>query len=369
MTRPEGPRRPYRGNRPPWWPEGEPFPPPGGPPWGRMGRRFIWRLAIGLVVIVALAVAAGTLAAWLVGTAVGTNQAPHGIRMLAILVLVLAVVGVVGAVRGFGRVAQPVGDLVEAARRIEAGDYSVRLPERGPGDLRGVARAFNSMTARLESTENARRTFLADVAHELRTPLSVIRGQAESVADGVYPADAEHLAPVLDATRTLETLVEDLRTLTLSEAGALRLAKEPTELGALIHDVVATFGAEAAAAGISVRSEVAELPPVEADPVRVREVLFNLVTNALSHSSRGGEIWIRAAPVAGGVEVRVEDSGPGLPADLLPRVFDRFVKGPESRGSGLGLAIARDLVEAHGGSIAAENRPQGGAVLRFFLPV
>jgi two-component system, OmpR family, sensor histidine kinase BaeS len=333
-----------------------------------MGRRFVWRIALALATMVALAVAAGTLAAWLVGTALGSTAAPREVRALAAVVLLVAILGIATAARGFGRIARPVGELVEAARQIEAGDYSVRVRERGPRDLRSVARAFNSMTARLQTTESARRTFLADVAHELRTPLSVIRGQAESIADGVYRADAEHRSPILDATRTLETLVEDLRTLTLSEAGALRLSKEPVDLAALIDDAAAALAPEAEAARVSLRTEAPPLPAVEADPVRVRAVVTNLIGNAIAHSPPDGTVRIAAAPAAEGVEVTVEDSGPGFPPDLLPRVFERFVKGPGSRGSGLGLAIARDLVEAHGGTIGAENRPGGGAILRFTLP-
>jgi signal transduction histidine kinase len=333
-----------------------------------MGRRFVWRIALALAAVVALAVAAGTLAAWLVGTALGSTPAPSWVRALAVAVLVVAVLGVIGAARGFSRIARPVGELVDAARQIEAGDYSVRVRERGPRDLRGVARAFNSMTARLETTESARRTFLADVAHELRTPLSVIRGQTESIADGVYPADAEHFSPILDATRTLEALVEDLRTLTLSEAGALRLTKEPVELGALMADVAAAFAPQAESARVALHANAADIPPIDADPVRLRAILTNLVGNAIAHTPAGGTVRMTAAATDGGVEVAVEDTGPGFPADLLPHIFDRFVKGPGSRGSGLGLAIARDLVEAHGGTIRAENRPGGGAAVKLTLP-
>ncbi len=358
--------RPYGRRRPPWWPENEPFPPRGRPPWAG-GRPFHYRIAAGLAAIVALAVAAGTLAAWLAGTAAGSNPAPRAVRVLAALVLLVAFGGVVATVRRFGRIAQPVGDLIEAARRIEGGDYTARIPEPGSADLRQVARAFNAMSARLDSTETARRTFLADVAHELRTPLAVIRGQAEGIADGVYAADAEHLAPILEATKTLQTLVDDLRTLTLSESGALHLNKEPTDLGALIADVAGAYQPQAARAEIELTTDLPEVPSVNVDPVRIRAVLSNLVLNALAHTPPKGRVNVAVESTASGVEVRVEDTGPGIPEAIRPHVFDRFVKGPDSRGSGLGLAIARDLVLAHGGTISAGNRPQGGAVFRFSL--
>lgn len=331
----------------------------------------MWQFAFGLAMLVALAVAAGSFAAWMAGRAFSGEGPPpgHPAQFPFFIVLILAILGVAGAVRMFGRLALPVGDLVDAARRIEAGDYSVRVPERGSRDLRNVARAFNAMTARLEATETTRRTFLADVTHELRTPLSVIRGQAEGIADGVYPADSEHLAPILAATTALERLVEDLRTLTLTEAGALRLTKEAIDLDGLILDAVNAFGPQAQAGGITLAVEAAGLPPVTADPVRLQAVLSNLLTNAIAHTPRGGEVRVQASRSDGSVEVSVADTGTGIPAELLPRVFERFAKGPESRGSGLGLAIARDLVEAHGGQIAAENRSGGGAVLRFALPL
>jgi len=233
-----------------------------------------------------------------------------------------------------------------------------------------VAGAFNAMSARLEATEARRRSFLADVTHELRTPLSVIRGQAEGIADGLYPGDAAHLAPILGATRTLETLVDDLRTLTLSESGSLVLERESVDLAVLVNETLESFRANAEAGGVQLREQVAEtVPLVNADPARLRSILANLLANAVRYTPPGGTVTVRARPGPGLVEIEVADTGAGIPPELLPNVFERFARGPGSQGSGLGLAIARDLVVAHGGTIkAAESEPGLGTIFRFTIP-
>ena len=161
------------------------------------------------------------------------------IVLIAIVVLIL--LGLAG--RAFRRVAVPVGDLVEASGRVETGDFSARVPEEGPREVRSLARAFNSMSSRLEEMEQQRQSTLADVSHELRTPLTVIQGTVEAMLDGVYPSDPEHLEPILEQARLMERLIDDLRTLTLAEAGRLVLHREPTDLGALLPDVAAGTGA------------------------------------------------------------------------------------------------------------------------------
>jgi two-component system sensor histidine kinase BaeS len=232
-----------------------------------------------------------------------------------------------------------------------------------------VARAFNAMTATLHENERRRRSFLADVTHELRTPLAVIRGQAEAIADGVYPGDAEHLAPIIEAARALEVLTEDLRTLALSEAGALALAREHVDLAGLAEDAVAAFQARAEAAGVTLTAEAdPDVPAADVDPVRIRGVLGNLLANALRHTPAGGTVQVVVGRAGDRIELRVSDTGEGIPADLLPRVLDRFVKGPGSAGSGLGLAIARDVVTAHGGTIDIESRPGAGTIVKLALP-
>src|SRR5438477_6954534 len=249
---------------PPWWPEGEPF-----PPYRRWGGRygpapFIRFIGCFFVAILFVVLLAGGLLGALFGREGGGGHPFFPFFLIPLFVVILIVVAIAGAIR---RIARPMNNLIEAARRIESGDYSAQVPEWGSQDIRSVARAFNSMSARLKTIDEQRRSFMADVTHELRTPLSVIRGQAEAINDGVYAADAAHLAPILDATQTLDRLVEDLRTLVLTDAGNLVLHKEPTDLGALVHDTAESFRAPAESKGVALTAEVAEnLAAVEVDP-------------------------------------------------------------------------------------------------------
>jgi signal transduction histidine kinase len=224
------------------------------------------------------------------------------------------------------------------------------------------------MSARLKITDEQRRGFLADVAHELRTPLTVIRGQAEAIADGVYPADATHLAPILDATETLDRLVEDLRTLALTDAGNLELKKEPTDLGQLARDTAESFRSQADSAGVSLTTKVADdVPTLDVDPARIRQVISNLFSNAIHHTPSGGSVNVAISSSGDQVTMTVTDTGEGIPPELLPHVFERFVKGPNSKGSGLGLAIAHDIIAAHGGELEITNRLDGGTILTIRL--
>ena len=304
--------------------------------------------------------------------AVGYLAGRFGALPVATFVAVAFVLLVFGAGRGMRRFTRPMDELIDAAGRIERGDYSARVPESGPRELRSVARAFNSMSARLKSSDEQRRSFLADVVHELRTPLSVIRGQAEGIADGVYAADAEHIAPIVDATRSLEVLVEDLRALALTDTGSLALNREPVDPAELVDEAVASFGAQADEAGVKlIASAPSGLPVVDVDPTRMRSAIGNVIANALRHTPSGGSVSVSAA-VAGAdrvVTISVADTGEGIPADLLPHVFERFVRGAGSRGSGLGLAIAHDITAAHGGTIDAESTPGAGTTFRISLPV
>jgi two-component system sensor histidine kinase BaeS len=290
---------------------------------------------------------------------------------LAFVVLVLAGVALA---RGFRRLADPLENLVKAARRVETGSYDVRVPvpARGPRELRELSRAFNTMASRLQADEQRRRALLADVGHELRTPLAVIRGNLEAIVDGVHPADEAHLAGLIEETRVMERLVEDLRTLSLAEAGTLQLHREPTDPDVLLGEVVASYQAEAARTGVTL--EVAtpdDLPIVDVDPVRVREVLANLVGNAFRYTPAGGRISLSGGRSSDGqgVVFTIADTGAGIEPELLAHVFERFAKGRESRGSGLGLAIAHDLVTAHGGTIDVTSEPGRGTTFVVRLPL
>ena len=296
--------------------------------------------------------------------------ARFGILPVVVLATLFGIVLVAVAAAGMRRMTRPMDTLIEAAGRIESGDYSAQVPERGSPDLRSVARAFNAMSSRLKASDEQRRSFLADITHELRTPLSVIRGQVEAIADGMYPADAAHLAPILDATQALDRLVEDLRTLVLTDAGSLVLNKEPTDLGALVEDAVESFKPQADSAGIALTSEPpADLPPVDIDPARIRSVIGNLLSNAIRHTPRGGSIKASLSRAGDQVVAAVADTGEGIPPELLPHVFERFVKGAHSIGSGLGLAIAHDIAAAHGGKLEIESEPGAGTRVRLSLPL
>ena len=322
--------------------------------------------AFAIVALTVLALLA-TLLVWAIGSVLGssTSSVIGGIVVLLFMLLVAR-----SLVRGLRGSALPIADMMEAAGRVEAGDYSVQVRETGPRDLRRLARAFNAMSARLASDEAERRQLLADVSHELRTPLSVIQGNVEGILDGLYPADRAHLEPILEETQLLERLVEDLRTLSLSESGALRLHREPTDLGALLAETVAGFRARADAAGIELALSADDpLPTLELDQARLRQVIGNLLTNALRFTPAGGTVRVAVAAAGdGGVEISVTDTGSGIAADELPHIFDRFYRSADSGGSGLGLPIARSLVEAHGGTIDAESSSDAGTTVRIRLP-
>jgi signal transduction histidine kinase len=356
------------GRRPPWWPEDEPFP----PAWaaGRR-RRFPRRIGVLFALFFGLTfLASGIAWRWLSGGDFGAGgRGGPGPPFPFPLLILLLLGGVYLAGRAARRMAAPVADVMEAADRVAGGDYTARVRVRGPGEVERLARSFNQMTERLQANEAQRRGLLADVAHELRTPLSVIRGNVEGVLDGVYPPDEAHLGPVLEETVVMARLLDDLQTLSTAEAGVLRLHRERVAPASLAQDAVAAFQARAGSAGVTLDHRPAqEIPELDLDPVRIGEVLANLLSNAIRHTPGGGTVTVTVDPVPGGVAFAVSDTGPGIDPRDLPHVFDRFVKSADSGGAGLGLAIARSLVQAHGGRITAESTPGRGTTMRFVLP-
>lgn len=312
-----------------------------------------------------------TSAVWALAAFVGLVSAPPVVLAGGLVVTLIVFVAAAATFASMRRMTAPIDDLSAAADRIERGDFSVRVEERGSSSVQGLVRAFNDMSARLASLDTGRRTFLADVAHELRTPLTVIEGQIDAIEDGVYPADRAHLAPIREQIRTLEQLIDDLRTVGLAESGSLPLDRQPTDLGALMDDVVAAFAPQARAAEVTLAADhAAGLPAASIDPQRIRQVLGNLLANSLRSTPADGRITLsaRASPDGATVTVEVADTGRGIAPELLPRVFDRFVKGEGSPGSGLGLAICRDIITAHGGEISIASEPSRGTTVTFTVP-
>ena len=358
----------HRGGRPPWWPANEAWPPRDSRSWHRGRARFLRGLGCLFFLVLTLSgVGVTTIVTLLTERASGTPfpaVAAVAVPLLALGAITLAFVMLMR------RVGVPAGDLVGAANRVADGEYSVRVVERGPPFLRAYTRAFNTMVGRLQSQDALRRQLMADIAHELRTPLSVIQGRLEGLLDGVYPRDDERLRLVLDETRVLARLIEDVRTLAHSESGTLTLQREPTDVSVLVTDVVRSLSEQAEAAGVRLEGRSAQdLALVDLDPLRIREVLTNVVTNAVRHTPRGGRVTIDASIDANDLRVTVADTGSGIaPADL-PHVFERFYKGEASTGSGLGLAIARALTMAHGGAITAESTLGTGTIVRMRLPL
>jgi two-component system OmpR family sensor kinase/two-component system sensor histidine kinase BaeS len=325
------------------------------------------RMAMFFVVGAVLSVVAATVLFWTIATALGAPDLVGNVARGVALLLILYAFTV--AARSFRRLAAPVGDVIEAVGRVADGDLSTRVDERGPREARALARAFNAMTSQLEAGEEQRRRLLADVSHELRTPLSVVQGNLEALVDGVHPADEAHLLTILDETKILSRLVEDLRTLSLAESGALALHREATDVGVLVRETVDSFASQAEPAGVLIDAQVPSgLPQVDADPVRTREILANLIANAIRYTPRGGRVTVEARAGELSVAIDVRDTGPGIAPDRVDRIFDRFYKSAESRGAGLGLAIAKQLVEAHGGEITATSVLGKGTDIRFTLP-
>ena len=365
-------RRPWREGRPPWWPADEPFPPTdaeGREAWRGTRGRFVRRAGAFGVVVTAIFAAVITGVVWLVSGALtslfGPTEAPGVVIGLAV---VLAFIGLVVVGRVVRRAAGPLGSLVEASGRVEAGELGVSVAEEGPREFRSLARAFNAMSRQLADTDAERRRLLADVSHELRTPLAIIQGTVEGIVDGVYPATPEAVAPILEEVRVMERLVDDLRTLSLADAGQLTLHREPTDLAAVADDVIAAFAARAARDGVTLGVRADDAPDLSLDALRMRQVLTNLIANALRATPRGGTVTVAVGSEPGGAVLSVTDDGAGMPAELATRAFDRFSRAPGSAGSGLGLAIVRELVEAHGGSVSLRSAPGEGTVVRVTLP-
>ena len=273
------------------------------------------------------------------------------------------------------RILAPVKSLASAARRLGRGDFSQRVQVRDRSELGELASTFNSMADDLERAERLRQNMVADVAHELRTPLSNIKGYLEAVRDGVVKPNAETIRSLDEEATLLSRLVNDLQELSLAEAGELRLARQTEDICGLVRQTVAGVQAKATAKGVSISAELpGSLPRVHVDSHRIGQVLRNLLENAVTHTPPGGAITVTAQQQGNWVEVGVADTGEGIPAEDLPNIFERLYRVDKSRaratgGSGLGLTIAKRLLEAHGGTLRVKSELGKGSRFVFALPL
>jgi signal transduction histidine kinase len=269
---------------------------------------------------------------------------------------------------------QPLRDMAAAARRMEVGDYTGRVHTRSRDEVGQLAAAFNRMSAELEVLERSRRDLVANVSHELKTPITAIRAHLENLADGVERPDRDTLQVMLGQTERLGRLVDQLLDLSRLESGEVPLQLEPFALAVVIRDVISEFSVGRSVEDVTLGSDVADDLFVDADEERIHQVVFNLVDNAVRFTPPGGAVKITAAREGGRVRVQVADTGVGVGSEHLPRLFERFYRADPSRsrddgsGTGIGLAIARSIVEGHGGRITAESERDNGATFTFDLP-
>lgn len=272
-------------------------------------------------------------------------------------------------------ISRPVQELTAATKVLAAGDLGHQVPVRTQDEIGTLAQSFNQMSADLAHANELRRQMTADIAHDLRTPLSVILGYSEALADGKLPGTPETFDAVYRQAQHLNRLIEDLRTLSLADAGQLSLMRRPVEPRGLLEHTALAYLPAAESRGIALEVDAADTPLILVDPDRILQVLGNLVSNALRHTPDGGRVLLSAATADDRVLLRVRDSGSGIPVEDLPHIFERFYRADKARqsdgASGLGLAIARSLVEAHDGRIIAENAGDNssGAVFVISLPL
>ncbi len=273
------------------------------------------------------------------------------------------------------RILSPVKALTLAARQLGKGDFSQRVMIKDKSEVGELAQAFNMMAENLERDEQLQRNMVADIAHELRTPLSNLKGYLEAIRERVVEPDEKTIRSLDEEASLLSRLVNDLQELSLAEAGELKMVIQPEDIAELINQTVIAVQAQASAKGLSVSIDLPdELPSVNIDSQRIGQVLLNLLENALAHTGKGDAVTVTAREQGKWVEVTVSDTGEGIPSEDLPNIFDRFYRVDKSRtratgSSGLGLTIARRLVEAHGGKINAQSEPGKGSRFYFTIPV
>jgi signal transduction histidine kinase len=294
---------------------------------------------------------------------------------LVVGVLVGGVVALGLALMFSRRVVRPVEALTAAARRMAQGDLDQRVAIQGDDEIGQLAVAFNAMAEGLTRTEQLRRTMVADVAHELRTPLTNLRGYLEALRDGVATPDAEVLGSLHDEAVFLSQLVDDLQDLALSDAGQLTLRRELVDANELLAGAVRAVEPQARHQAVTLALRgIAGRVDVWADARRVRQILRNLLSNALAYTPAGGNVTVVAAAEAGRLAVQVRDTGVGIPPEHVGNIFERFYRVDGSRarttgGAGIGLAVVKQLVDAHGGAVSVESVVGQGTTFSFTLPL
>jgi signal transduction histidine kinase len=270
---------------------------------------------------------------------------------------------------------RPIRELTEATHAVASGMLGQQVSVRSKDEMGELAASFNQMSADLARSTDARKQMTADIAHELRTPLSLILGHAEAVHDGVLPPTRENFEIIREEAFRLEHLVDDLRILSLADAGELSINLQEVPPQKLLKDVQATYQHIARQRDVKIKVDVAsDIPMLSIDPVRMTQVLTNVLDNALHHTPEGGQVNLSAQKVQGGVELAIQDSGPGIEGNDVNRIFERFYRTDPARhrdegGSGLGLAIAKSIVQAHNGQIWAESAPGQGLKILIRFPV
>jgi signal transduction histidine kinase len=271
-------------------------------------------------------------------------------------------------------IVSPIEALTKAAQKMEHGDLSQHVNVKSGGEVGQLAKAFNAMADGLQHVEQLRRNMVTDVAHELRTPLSNLRGYLEAMQDGVVQPSPENISSLHQEVMLLNHLVDDLQELALVEGSQLRLNQQPVQLGEEIDKTICITQPEADMKGISLKAEIPpDLPLVSVDPERLKQVLRNLLENSLAYTPEHGNVCIEAHPHNGMVQVSVQDTGVGIASEHLPYIFERFYRADRSRtrstgGAGIGLAIVKKIVEAHGGQVSVESVLEKGTTINFTLP-
>ncbi len=289
--------------------------------------------------------------------------------------LLSVVVGTTGSLLIGRVVSAPISNLAKAAQRIGKGELNVRVPVHGSQEMIELTETFNKMAFDLQHAEELRTNLMADVSHELRTPLTVMESSLRAHLDHVYTLDDSEVANLYGQTRHLIRLVNDLRELSLAESGHLPLEKILTDIQSVIHESLQALEPLAAEKNIKMENEASPTREVSVDPFRIRQVIFNLLSNSLRHTPKGGKISIKTKIDEKEITVLIQDTGDGLAPNELASVFNRFYRADRSRsretgGTGLGLSIVKAIVEAHGGSVRAESKGKGlGSIFSFSIPL